>query len=159
MDDLTFRQYKTEDREAVYALHVLGLKQTGAYIDEPGMREKWDYDLHHIEEVYLNGQGEFLVVLLGERIIGMGALRKYDERTAEIKRMRVHPDFQRRGIGRTLLAMLTEKAKEMGYTRLVLDTTTVQTASRQLYESSGFTVFKEEDDPTGLHFLYYEKDI
>ncbi len=99
----------------------------------------WDDDLHHIQEVYLDAGGEFLVGELGGRIVAMGALRRHDDVTAGVKRIRVHPGQQRRGFGRTVLRRLEERARELGYRRLVLDTTERQVAAIALYRSEGFT--------------------
>ena len=83
MNEVTLRKYRPEDQEAVYALHILALKQTGAYIENPEMREEWDQDLLTIPDTYL-AHGEFLVAEIDGTIVGMGAFRKHDERTAEI---------------------------------------------------------------------------
>ena len=40
------------------------------------------------------------------RIVAMGALRPLDGRTAELKRMRVLPEYQRRGYGQRILDSL-----------------------------------------------------
>ena len=68
-----------------------------------------------------------------------GILRTDDPDTAEIKRMRVAPGYQRKGLGRGLLQALLGEAHERGYSRVVLDTTTVQVAAQRLYQSVGFT--------------------
>ncbi len=55
----------------------------------------------------------------------MGALRRTTNEWAEIKRMRVHPDFQRRGFGQMILEALEARAVALGYAALHLDTTTL----------------------------------
>jgi ribosomal protein S18 acetylase RimI-like enzyme len=92
-----------------------------------------------VADVYLDARGEFLVGLVSGRIVAMGALRRHDDLTAEVKRMRVHPDLQRRGFGRTVLRRLEQRAIQLGYRRLVLDTTERQAAAIALYRSEGFT--------------------
>jgi ribosomal protein S18 acetylase RimI-like enzyme len=67
----------------------------------------------------------------------MGALRRVSG-GAEIKRMRVHPDWQRRGFGRRILRLLEERAIELGYRRLVLDVGPKLTAALDLYAAEGF---------------------
>jgi GNAT superfamily N-acetyltransferase len=52
--------------------------------------------------------------------------------------MRVHPEVQRRGFGRAILLALEQRARELGYGRLVLDTTTRQQAAIALYQNNGF---------------------
>ncbi|MGA3184888.1 MAG: GNAT family N-acetyltransferase [Candidatus Dormibacteria bacterium] len=135
MVDLDVRRYQDGDRVAVWELHNLALHAVGAHAGNG----PWDDDLHHIQEVYLDAGGEFLVGLLAGRIVAIGALRRQDEITVELKRMRVNPDLQRRGLGRIVLRRLEERARELGYRRLVLDTTERQVAAIALYRSEGFT--------------------
>lgn len=158
MSKVLLRQFEEQDQDAVYALHLLGLKQTGSYIENPEARDEWDKDLLNIRETYLNGEGEFLVAHSGVKIVGMGALRKHDARTAEIKRMRVDPEFQGIGIGGRILDTLLATAKELGYTRAILDTSVMQVPAQRLYESRGFELYKR-DIQYGQGMMYYEKEL
>lgn len=71
-------------------------------------------------------------------IVGMGALKRHPNGDGEIKRMRVDPGSQRRGIGQEILTALLRTAKERGMQRIYLDTTDRQVAARRLYEKNGF---------------------
>ena len=70
--------------------------------------------------------------LLEERLVAMGALKRIDSVTGEIKRMRVVPDYQRRGYGTAILLALEQRADELGISRLKLDTTDIQLAAQSL---------------------------
>lgn len=128
------RRYEESDHDAIWALHVLGLEQFGANAG----RGPWDDDLNNIPSVYLDQRGEFLVGEYEGRVIAMGGLRQLSEEGAEIKRMRVHPDFQRRGFGQAILAELEVRARDLGYTTLYLDTTVQQVPAQRLYLMRGF---------------------
>ena len=65
-------------------------------------------------------------------------MRRLDAPRGEIKRMRVHPDHQRRGLGQAILDRLEESAMELGLRELVLDTTTSQTAAQAFYRKNGY---------------------
>lgn len=54
------------------------------------------------------------------------------------KRMRVVPNFQRRGFGQAILAALETKARDMGYRTLHLDTSVKQPAAQQFYAKNGY---------------------
>lgn len=56
---------------------------------------------------------------------------------AEVRKLLVHPDFRRRGIGKALMADLENRAKEMGRRLLTLDTRTGDKAE-PLYASMGY---------------------
>jgi GNAT superfamily N-acetyltransferase len=128
------RRYQPADREAVWSLHNLSLRQAGVHAgDGP-----WDDDLRQIETAYLANGGDFIVGTIAERIVVMGALRRQTAEVAEVTRMRVHPDVQGRGFGRAILLHLEARARRLGYTTLVLDTTPAQHAALALYCSHGF---------------------
>ena len=69
---------------------------------------------------------------------GCGAFREYDDESAEIKRMFVHPDFRRHGIAKKILANLEAWATEEGFHQCVLETGQNQPEAIQLYKSSGY---------------------
>ncbi|MEO8423321.1 MAG: GNAT family N-acetyltransferase [Actinomycetota bacterium] len=149
------RPFVTSDEPAVWALHKAALVSTGADRgDGP-----WDDDLRDITSNYAHAEGAFLVVTEEGALVAMGGVRQADDpETAEIKRMRVAPGYQRQGLGGGLLHALLDEARGRGYCRVVLDTTTVQIAAQRLYKSAGFTeVAREPID--GFTVIRYEKRL
>ncbi|HWG31391.1 MAG TPA: GNAT family N-acetyltransferase [Steroidobacteraceae bacterium] len=59
---------------------------------------------------------------VGEEIAGMGALRDLGEASGEVKSMRTHPKFLRRGIAAALLEHIIDSARAAGMVRLSLET-------------------------------------
>jgi putative acetyltransferase len=57
-----------------------------------------------------------------DAIAGIGALKELGNGTGEIKSMRTHPDFLRRGVAALLLERIIEAARGRGMTRLSLET-------------------------------------
>ena len=151
---LQLRQYIDNDKDIVWKLHIDGLNQTGSLIKD----QCWDKDLLDIRNHYLNNQGEFLVALINNKVIGIGGLRKVDKLTCEIKRMRVNVNFQRKGIGTLILKKLIEKACEFGYKRIILDTSENQKSAKQLYEKYGFKEYKR-GKVEHLETIFYELHI
>ena len=151
---ITFRRYEPRDRQAVRDLHDEALNDVGAHLGNGA----WDEDLDAIESVYLQDGGEFLVGVLDERIVAMGALRRTSDGRARVTRMRVAPVFQGKGIGQRLLDKLHDRAAQLGYASLHLDTTVQQTAARRLYEKNGY---EEAGRGTVGPFrcVYYERKI
>lgn len=150
----TLRRYTPADQEAVEYLHVHAIQQTGAYLG----RGPWDDDVYAIEEAYLNNQGEFLVGEWDGVIVAMGAFRRTGSQRAEIKRMRVHPDYQQRGLGQIILSELEARARNLGYTTLHLDTSIVQLPARKLYEKNDYREVGR-DVYQGLEVILYEKRL
>lgn len=83
-----------------------------------------------------------MLAYVDESLAGMGGWRRHgelpDPADAEIKRMFVRPQFQRRGLARALLAHLERTALDAGVQRLVLETGPAQPEAIELYRSSGY---------------------
>ncbi|MYE07086.1 MAG: GNAT family N-acetyltransferase [Chloroflexi bacterium] len=93
---------------------------------------------------------------------GDGGLRRIDEATGEIRRMRVHPYYQRQGLGQAVLTALEERARQLGYTRVVLDTSDRQEAARALYEKNDCRETGREKRRVGetrVFLILYEKEL
>jgi ribosomal protein S18 acetylase RimI-like enzyme len=138
----------------VWRLHVAGLDQFGANAGEG----PWDDDLRHIEESYMR-DGEFLVGEIGGEVVAMGALRAAAAHVGELKRVRVARPFQGRGIGEAISRALLERAQELGFQRVVLETTTRQRPAQHLYEKLGFRETHRKLGHTGLELVFYEREI
>ncbi len=151
-EQLTVRRYEPRDHDAVAKLHNLVLKKAGAYIaDGP-----WGADIDAIESEYLDNGGEFLVGELDGTIVAMGGLQRINEHTAKIRRMRIDPDCQRRGYGKIILEQLESRAVELGYSKIVLDTSYLLTGALAFYPRFGYRKTHEEvrgDD----RLVYFEK--
>ena len=128
------RQFQSGDAEAVWRLHDAALEDVGVH-GGPG---PWEDDLRDIPTAYLDSGGDFLVGLADGELVGMGALLRRFPEEAEIRRMRVHPSFQRRGLGRLILEELEARAQALGCRVIHLDTTDEQIAAQRLYESAGY---------------------
>jgi ribosomal protein S18 acetylase RimI-like enzyme len=159
----TLRRYTSSDREEVEHLHVSAIQQTGAYLG----RGPWDDDVYAIEETYLNNQGEFLIGEWDGLFVAMGALKRTSQERAEIKRMRVHPEYQGRGYGQRILEELEARARALDYQILHLDTSTLQIPAQKLYEKNGFRevgrdTYQQEvgrDTYQPLEVILYEKRL
>jgi len=135
-------------------LHVHAIQQTGAYLG----RGPWDDDVYAIEEVYLKNRGEFLIGECDGLFVAMGALKRTSPERAEIKRMRVHPDYQGRGYGQLILDELEARARALGYQILHLDTSILQIPAQRLYEKNGFREVGR-DIYQDLEVILYEKQL
>ena len=82
--------------------------------------------------------GTFLIGSEAGRPVACGGISRYDDETAELRRMYVVPSARGRGLSRELLTALEEAARVLGYAMLRLETGNRQTAAIGLYRSSGF---------------------
>lgn len=60
------------------------------------------------------GLREFILAEENEKIVGIAALHLVWEELAEIRALAVHPDKTKSGVGRKIVDMLTEEARELG---------------------------------------------
>lgn len=99
-------------------------------------------------------------------IVAMGALQPAEEvdhhaggaSTGVVRRMRVDPAAQRRGYGTAVLERLEARARELGFERLVLDTTERQTPAMAFYEHHGYEEVRRESRPV-VEMVFYEKSL
>ena len=82
--------------------------------------------------------GAFLVAARAGRPVGCGGVCRYDDETAELRRMYVAPEARGNGISRALLTALEDAARELGYAALRLETGNLQPEAIGLYTSAGF---------------------
>ena len=91
-----------------------------------------------------------------ESAIACGALKHFDDNTAEIKRMYVKPEYRGRGLSKLILSELEDKARELNYNRLVLETGLKQPEAMNLYSKFGYKPLKcfgrHADDPDSRCF-------
>lgn len=73
-------------------------------------------------------------------LLGCGALKELNSKHAEIKSMRTASRHLRKGVATNLLNHIIEEAKRRGYSRLSLETGSMEAfeAARKLYASFGF---------------------
>lgn len=102
-----------------------------------------DHDLNNISSNYLEDGGIFYMAFTEGRIIGTCAVKKRSEGECEVKRLYVHKDLRRMGIGSELLGKALEFASEH-YNTATLKTATSQKQAIALYLKTGFSVQKEE---------------
>jgi len=116
-------------------IDLLRLHVAMAHADTPGA------NAHALDLAGLHHPAiSFVSAWEGDRLLGMGALKQFDERHAEIKSMRTAPDALRRGTARAILTHLLATARARGYARVSLETGTAPSfaAANALYEAAGF---------------------
>jgi putative acetyltransferase len=74
-------------------------------------------------------------------LLGCGAIKELDSHHAEIKSMRTSSSHLRRGVAKYLLNYMLEEARRRGYSRVSLETGSMEAfePARQLYANFGFT--------------------
>lgn len=154
---LTVRRYEPADADDVWSVHERAMRASPLpYVENaPG-----DEPLADVTGHYLDRGGEFLVGLVGDDVVAIGGFQVIDERTVEIRHVRVDPHYQRRGYGNQLLSELEARARSAGARRVTLHTNERLAGARRLYEGNGYEETRREtDDEAGFVFRYYQKQL
>lgn len=134
LKDITYRRARTGDAETIK--HILKKAFEEYDIQLP---DNYTFaDIENLEEVYLNSNGEFIVLLRAQNIIGFFALLPSTNDQIELKRLYLKADERGQGLGKHLLNLALSIAKESGYNRIHLETTSKFVEAVALYRKFGF---------------------
>lgn len=145
MEIVTFHQVQSdEEKEQAGAL----IREYLVWLNE---RVQRDYGLEFDIEAMMESDltepdkfrppdGRFYLTRYGDKVAGVGCLKKLAEGVGEIQRMYVLPSFRGKGIGRAIVDRLIEDARMIGYRQLKLESLEFLDAAHSLYRSVGFRV-------------------
>ena len=121
--------------------------------------QNYSEELEHLEDKYGLPQGRLYLLIDGETPAASIALHKIDEKTCELKRLYVKPEYRRKGIAEKLLDRIIEEARETGYSYMVLDTMPALKEAIRLYEKKGFYRIEKYNNNPFEKMLFYRKDL
>ncbi len=124
--------FRPEYQQDAKALILAGLKEHWGVLDVSK-----NPDLDDIAASYADGV--FLTAWQDGEMVGTGALRPHADETVEIVRMSIKKEKRRQGIGRAILTELCWQACQLGYKRVILETTATWEEAVAFYRAFGFT--------------------
>ena len=150
------RAAKDSDRERFVWVESGAIKGL-AYVDDV-----WDLFTK-------NNDGEFSASFLGDELGGIGKLTRLYNGYGWLEALRVHPDFQSKGLGKAIYDRYMEQMKEMNLSAVGMYTGYTNVVSRGLAEKYGLSVqdrfsefiksdLVESDDAQNNMHLVDEKD-
>ena len=111
------------------------LEESIAYGESNG----WLKDMNDIQHIYFDNDGIFLVITQENQLIGTGAIRKFENKICELKRLWLLPDYHGKGLGYRMTQELLLFAREKGYERIRLETDPIyQKRAVEFYKRLGF---------------------
>ncbi|MFY9716640.1 MAG: GNAT family N-acetyltransferase [Thermoplasmata archaeon] len=105
---------------------------------ELGLAEK-DWQIAGLPGDYGPPRGEVLLALARDAVVSCGVLREVEPQVAEIKRVYVRADHRGPGFGPRLTQALLDRARELDYERVRVDTLSTMEGAIQFYQEMGFS--------------------
>jgi len=97
-----------------------------------------DQQIAELSRIYGPPRGDVILAFAREEVVACGALRELEPKVGEIKRIYVRADHRGPGFGPRLTRALLDRATELGYERVRVDTLPTMTAAIQFYQEMGF---------------------
>ena len=141
LSHLTIRRASNNDLEPIVQL-VFGVLREFGLEPDPNAT---DADLQDIEANYLQRGGLFDVIVDGDgNLVGTVGVFPIDENTCELRKMYFVPAVRGLGLGVYVLQRAVNQARELGFRRMVLETSSKLAAANRLYVRFGFQPFTAE---------------
>lgn len=107
--------------------------------------ESFQKELDELPGNYVSPHGALLVAEVNRELVGCGALEKMDDNKCEMKRVWVRDKYRGLNIGVSLINLLIDRAKEIGYRIMYLETIPKSNKAIEIYESIGFKKIGKKD--------------
>ena len=114
-------------------------------LDEIALQGLWSYQQWHDE--LANPQSICIGIKKLSKLLAVGSGQVVVDEL-QLTSLAVHPQFRRKGIGRSLLLILFEEARSRGAVKAILEVSSKNIAARALYNGLGFKT-------TGSRKRYY----
>lgn len=124
----------------------LSFQNIEAELDDPAVR-------------YSPPQGELLVALENDEVLGMVAYHRLTSKRCEMKRLYLTPNARGRHLGERLVETIIDHAKASGYEEMVLDTIKPLKAAVSLYRKYGFEECEAYYDNPMEDVIYMRKKL
>ena len=117
-------------------------------------------ELNGLPGKYEPPDGRLFLLYSDKMLAGCIALRKLDTDVCEMKRLFVRDGFRGEGIGNLLIEKLISDARDIGYSKMRLDTYPAKMGKAvSLYESHGFSVIESYYDNPHDGVLFMELEL
>ena len=103
--------------------------------------------------------------LINNEIVAMGGFRKISKNIGQIRRMRVHPDYRRKGYAQQIIQKLEEEAKKNKIIELQLKTSIQQEMTHHFYEKNEYNKMEKEKEyyteggGNSFEVVWYRKEL
>ena len=144
-------------KAALEDLPIILKLQKLAYISEAKIHNNYSIQplVQTLEEVEKEFEKCIILKLLDEQQKIIGSIRAYEENNrVYIGKLIVHPDYQNKGLGSSLLKTIEEMYPNKSFE---LFTSSKSDKNLWLYKKNGYRKYKRQSTPDGMEFVYLEK--
>lgn len=173
--DVDFRPYAVSDFEAVADLWT----RVNRELAPAGMEARFEQyiagtiegELSRLLDIFARARrNAFWVVEPADgsrRIVGTFGIERRDSDTTELRRMYIDASWRGLGLAARMLRTAEARARELGFSRMIVSTADIQRAAFRFYTKSGFKHLRSEIAQTmtvkqaggGLLRHYFEKAL
>ena len=151
-NNFRLRRATTADGEAICRVVFGVLHEYGLTPDPAGT----DADLADIDASYLNAGGTFEVLVdAAEQVVGTIGLAPLAAGRCELRKFYLVAPLRGRGLGKRLLRHAIDRARELGFSRIELETLRILTTAARLYDAFGFVSCEPHHVSTRTDRAYY----
>lgn len=118
-----------------------------------------DDELKDPAHKYTAPEGELLVALDGDEVLGMVAYHRHSDVRCEMKRLYVRPKARGMHLGSVLVKEIIEHARKAGYREMVLDTIEPLKTAVSLYKKNGFEECEAYYNNPMKDVIYMRRDL
>jgi len=145
----TIREYRRADHDQVAALWA----RINRELAPANLREAFERyiagpladELRQLQDVFsANKRNAFWVVTLGDEIIGTFGIESRSADTTELRRMYLDRPHRGAGIAQLMLKYAETRARELGFSTMILSTAEIQRAALKFYRKNGYRLVKTE---------------
>ncbi|CAB4882120.1 MAG: GNAT family N-acetyltransferase [Actinobacteria bacterium] len=138
--DALFREYALWLLDQMLTVNGLDLRDSGQAVHDD-FRAEWPK--------LFGERGRMYLMLVDGEPAGVGALKPYSDKEAELKRVYVKPDYRGGGHARRLVEQVITDARDLNYTSVVLESLNFMADAQALYRSLGFLDIPRFDGTEG----------
>lgn len=91
-----------------------------------------------------------VIAYLNDKPLGCGAFKKFDNNSAEIKRMFTHPETRSKGVASSILKELEDWAKQNNFKSTILETGLRQVEAVNFYKKNNYKIIPNFGQYAGI---------
>lgn len=161
MDNMTIRPITAADDEQMGAIARENLKAAG--LDIPGTAY-FDPEIMHLSSFYgerPERRAYYVAVDAAGQVLGGAGLAEFEplEDTAELQKLYLADAAKGHGLGTRLVRLIEDRARELGYGRLYLETHSSLGVAIHLYEKLGYRCIEPASPSHATMDHFYIKEL